>query len=214
MRLTHFFVDRPIFASVIAIIITMVGLFSYPLLPVSQFPDIAPPSINVNVRYPGASAEVMSETVLAPLEQQINGVENMLYMSSTATVAGSSEISVTFRPGTDLDTAQVQVQNRVAVAEPRLPEQVRNLGVVVSKQAPGFLCLITVKSADPTIDIDYMGNWVNTVMRDRILRIDGVSDVRVFGGGDYAMRVWIDPDRATARNLTADEIVARPEKYG
>ncbi|HEY8520128.1 MAG TPA: multidrug efflux RND transporter permease subunit [Gammaproteobacteria bacterium] len=208
MRLAHFFVDRPIFASVIAIVITLVGAFSYPLLPVEQFPPVAPPTISVTVQYPGASAEVISETVLAPLEQQINGVENMLYMTSTAVTAGQSQILVAFEQGTDLDTAQVQVQNRVAVAEPRLPEQVRALGVVVSKQSPGFLMLITMKSSDPAIGIDYLGNWANTVVRDRLLRIDGVGEVRVFGGGDYAMRIWIDPDRAAARNLTAAEIVA------
>src|SRR5690554_5067682 len=207
MRLAHFFVERPIFATVIAIVITLLGAFSYPLLPVAQFPEIAPPTISVSVTYPGASAEVVSETVLAPLEQQINGVENMLYMTSTAVANGQSEILVAFRQGTDLDTAQVQVQNRVAVAEPRLPEQVRALGVVVSKQAPGFLMLVTMKSADPDVGVDYMGNWANTVVRDRLLRIDGVGDVLVFGGGDYAMRIWIDPDRAAARNLTASEIV-------
>ncbi len=208
MRLTHFFVERPIFATVIAIVITLVGAFSYPLLPVSQFPQIAPPSINVSVSYPGASAEVISETVLAPLEQQINGVENMIYMTSTAVVQGQSSISVFFEQGTDLDTAQVLVQNRVAVAEPRLPEQVRNLGVLVSKQAPGFLTLLTMSTSDPEIDIEYLGNWAATTVRDRLLRIEGVSDVRVFGGGDYAMRVWIDPDRAALRNVTASEIVA------
>ena len=207
MRLAHFFVERPIFATVIAIVITLVGSFSYPLLPVAQFPQIAPPTISVAVTYPGASAEIVSETVLAPLEQQINGVENMLYMTSTAVANGQSQILVAFEQGTDLDTAQVQVQNRVAVAEPRLPEQVRALGVVVSKQAPGFLMLVTMKSADPEVGLDYMGNWANTVVRDRLLRIDGVGDVRVFGGGDYAMRIWIDPDRAAARNLTATEIV-------
>jgi hydrophobe/amphiphile efflux-1 (HAE1) family protein len=208
MRLTHFFVERPIFATVIAIVITLLGAFAYPLLPVSQFPQIAPPSINVTVSYPGASAEVISETVLAPLEQQINGVENMVYMTSTAVVAGQSSISVFFEQGTNLDTAQVLVQNRVAVAEPRLPEQVRNLGVSVSKQAPGFLTLLTMSTSAPDIDIDYLGNWANTTVRDRLLRIDGVGDVLVFGGGDYAMRVWIDPDKAAARNLTATEIVA------
>ncbi|MBN1237682.1 MAG: multidrug efflux RND transporter permease subunit [Gammaproteobacteria bacterium] len=208
MRLTRFFVDRPIFASVIAIVITLIGAFAYPLLPVAQFPPIAPPSINVSVQYPGASAEVISETVLAPLEQQINGVDNMLYMTSTAVATGQSSIVVSFEQGTDLDTAQVQVQNRVATAEPRLPEVVRNLGIVVSKQSPGFLMLLTMKSSDPSVGVDYMGNWANTVVRDRLLRLEGVGDVRVFGGGDYAMRVWIDPDRAAARNLTAAEIVA------
>ncbi len=207
MRLAHFFVERPIFATVIAIVITLVGAFSYPLLPVAQFPEIAPPTISVAVTYPGAAAEVVSETVLAPLEQQINGVENMLYMTSTAVANGQSQILIAFEQGTDLDTAQVQVQNRVAVAEPRLPEQVRALGVLVSKQAPGFLMLLTMKSADPAVGVDYMGNWANTTVRDRLLRVDGVGDVRVFGGGDYAMRVWIDPDRAAARNLTAGEIV-------
>src|SRR5690606_38204937 len=195
MRMTHFFVERPIFASVVAIVITLVGFFAYPQLPVSQFPGIAPPSINVSVTYPGASAEVISETVLAPLEQQINGVENMIYMTSTAVVAGQSSISVFFEQGTNLDTAQVLVQNRVAVAEPRLPEVVRNLGVTVSKQAPGFLTLLTMSTSDPNIDIDYLGNWVNTTVRDRLLRIEGVGDVLVFGGGDYALRVWIDPDK-------------------
>lgn len=208
MRLTHFFVDRPIFATVVAIIITLVGAFAYPLLPVSQFPGIAPPSISVSVQYPGASAEVISETVLAPLEQQINGVENMLYMTSTAVVAGASSISVFFEQGTDLDTAQVQVQNRVASAEPRLPEQVRNLGVNVSKESPGFLTLLTLSTSDPSVDIDYLGNWANTTVRDRLLRIEGVSDVLVFGGGDYAMRIWIDADQAASHDLTASEIVA------
>lgn len=207
MRMTHFFVERPIFASVLAIVITLVGFFAYPQLPVSQFPDIAPPSISVSVTYPGASSEVISETVLAPLEQQINGVENMIYMTSTAVVAGQSSISVFFEQGTDLDTAQVLVQNRVAVAEPRLPEVVRSLGVTVSKQAPGFLTLLTMSTADPNIDIDYLGNWANTTVRDRLLRIEGVGDVMVFGGGDYSLRVWINPDKAALRNLTASEIV-------
>src|SRR5690554_7134693 len=181
MRLAHFFVERPIFATVIAIVITLLGAFSYPLLPVAQFPQIAPPTINVGVIYPGASAEVISETVLAPLEQQINGVENILYMTSTAVASGQSQISIFFEQGTDLDTAQVQVQNRVATAEARLPEQVRNLGVVVSKQAPGFLMLLTMSISDPSINIDYLGNWANTAVRDRLLRVNGVSEVMVFG---------------------------------
>lgn len=208
MRLTHFFVDRPIFASVVAIVIMLVGAFAYPLLPVTQFPNFAPPSISVSVQYPGASAETISETVLAPLEQQINGVENMLYMTSTAVVAGQSSISVFFEQGVDLDTAQVLVQNRVASAEPRLPEQVRNLGVNVNKESPGFLTLMTVSTSDPSVSVDYLGNWANTTVRDRLLRIDGVSDVMVFGGGNYAMRIWIDADQAASRDLTASEIVA------
>jgi hydrophobe/amphiphile efflux-1 (HAE1) family protein len=208
MRITHFFVRRPIFASVIAIVITLVGAFAYPQLAVEQFPEIAPPSISVGVQYPGASAEVISETVLSPLEQQINGVEHMLYMTSTAVTTGQSQITVAFEQGTNLDTAQVQVQNRVATAEPRLPAEVRALGITVAKQSAGFLMLVTMKSSDPSVTPDYVGNWVNTVVRDRLLRIEGISDVRVFGGGNYAMRIWIDPDRAAAQGLTAAEIVA------
>ncbi len=208
MRFSHFFIERPIFAGVIAVIITLVGAFAYPLLPVAQFPEISPPSINVSVNYPGASAEVLSETVLAPLEQQINGVENMLYMSSTAVASGSGTVTITFKQGTNLDTAQVQVQNRVAVATPRLPEQVRNLGITVNKQSSGFLMLIAMTSSDPGIDNEYLGNWANTVVRDRLLRLKGIGDINVYGGGNYAMRVSIDPDRAAAHNLTADEIVA------
>ena len=208
MRFSHFFIDRPIFAAVIAVVIALLGAFSYPLLPVAQFPEISPPSINVSVSFPGASAEVVSETVVAPLEQQINGVENMLYMTSTSVSNGTATIQVTFKQGTDLDTAQVQVQNRVAVATPRLPEQVRNLGVTVTKQSPGFLMLLAFKSNDPQVDTDYLGNWAYTTLRDAMLRQEGVSDVNVFGGGAYSMRIWIDPDRAAAHNLTADDIVA------
>ena len=208
MKLSHFFIDRPIFATVIAIIITLVGLFSYPLLPVSQFPEIAPPTIEVNVRYPGASAEVLSETVLAPLEQQINGVENMLYLSSTAVASGSGTVSIAFKQGTDLDTAQVQVQNRVSSVEPRLPEVVRSLGVTVNKQTAGFLMLFALKSSNPNVNVDFLGDWANTILRDRLLRQPGIGEVRVFGGSTYAMRIWIDPDRAAIRNLTAGDIVA------
>ena len=208
MKLSHFFIDRPIFAGVIAVVIVLVGAFAYPSLAVSQFPEISPPSIQVSVNYPGASAEVLSETVLAPLEQQINGVENMLYMSSTAVASGSGSVTVTFKQGTNLDVAQVQVQNRVAVATPRLPEQVRNLGVTVNKQANGFLMLVAMKSNNPSVDGEYLGNWASTLLRDRLLRQKGIGDVLVYGGGNYAMRVLIDPDRAAARGLTADQIVA------
>ena len=158
----------------------------------------------------------MAETVAAPIEQEVNGVENMLYMSSSST-NGAAAITVTFQPGTDLDAAQVLVQNRVALAEPRLPEQVRQIGVTVNKPSTGFLMIVALTSTDPTIDIDYIGNFANTNLRDRLLRLQGVGGVQVFGGGNYAMRVWIDPDRAAARNLTAGEIVAAlrdPERSG
>jgi len=207
MGFSRFFIDRPIFAGVIAVFIALIGAFSLPQLALSQYPEIAPPTINIRTAYPGASAETMASAVAAPLEQEINGVEGMLYMSSSSTSDGSASITVTFKPGTDLDAAQVLVQNRVALAEPRLPEQVRQIGVTVAKQSTGFLMLVALTSDDPNIDVDYLGNYANSVLRDRLLRLEGVGGVQVFGGGLYAMRVWIDPAKAAARNLTAGEIV-------
>jgi hydrophobe/amphiphile efflux-1 (HAE1) family protein len=207
MRLSRFFIDRPIFAAVIAVFITLIGAFAYPLLPLSQYPEIAPPTINIRAAYPGASAETMAETVSAPLEQEINGVEGMLYMTSSSTSDGAVSITVAFQPGTDLDAAQVLVQNRVALAEPRLPESVRQIGVTVNKAATGFLLIAALRSTDPNLDVDYVGNYANSVLRDRLLRLEGVGGVNVFGGGNYAMRIWIDPNKAAARNLTAGEIV-------
>ncbi len=208
MRFSHFFIDRPIFAGVISVFIALIGAFALPLLPLSQYPDIAPPTIAVTAMYPGASAETLAETVAAPIEQEINGVEGMLYMTSSSTADGMATISVTFEPGTDLDAAQVLVQNRVALATPRLPEQVRQVGVTVNKQLSGFLLLVALTSDDPNADLDHIGNFANSTVRDRMLRIKGVGGVQVFGGGFYSMRVWIDPGKASARNLTSDEIVA------
>ena len=207
MNISRFFIERPIFASVIAVFITLIGAFAYPQLSLSQYPEIAPPTISINAFYPGATAETMASTVAAPLEQEINGVEDMLYMSSSSTSSGQSSITVTFEPGTDLDAAQVLVQNRVALAEPRLPDQVRQVGVTVNKQSTGFLMIIALTSNDPNLDIDYVGNYANSNLRDRLLRLEGVGGIQVFGGGNYSMRIWIDPDRAAARNLTAGEIV-------
>ena len=206
MNISRFFIERPIFAAVIAVFITLIGAFAYPQLSLSQYPEIAPPTITINAVYPGASSETMAETVAAPIEQEVNGVEGMLYMSSSST-NGAAGITVTFQPGTDLNAAQVLVQNRVALAEPRLPEQVRQVGVTVNKQSSGFLMIVALTSTDPNLDVDYVGNFANTNLRDRLLRLEGVGGVLVFGGGNYAMRVWIDPDRAAARNLTAGEIV-------
>jgi hydrophobe/amphiphile efflux-1 (HAE1) family protein len=207
MNISGFFIERPIFAGVIAVFVTLIGAFCYPLLPLSQYPEIAPPTIVVQAAYSGASPETIAETVATPLEQEINGVEGMLYMSSSST-QGAAQVTVTFRPGTDLDAAQVLVQNRVGLAEPRLPEQVRQIGVTVNKQATGFLMIVALTSPDGSLDTDYLGNYANTAIRDRLLRLEGVGSVLVFGGGNYAMRVWIDPDKAAARNLTAPEIVA------
>ncbi len=206
MNISRFFIERPIFAAVIAVFITLIGAFAYPQLSLSQYPEIAPPTITINTAFPGASSETMAETVAAPIEQEVNGVEGMLYMSSSST-DGAAGITVTFEPGTDLDAAQVLVQNRVALAEPRLPEQVRQIGVTVSKASTGFLMIVALISDDPNLDVDYIGNFANTNLRDRLLRLEGVGGVNVFGGGNYAMRIWIDPDKAAARNLTAGEIV-------
>ncbi|QAY79459.1 efflux RND transporter permease subunit [Sphingosinicella sp. BN140058] len=208
MNISKFFIERPIFASVIAVFIVLIGAFAYPQLSLSQYPEIAPPTISVTATFPGASAETMADTVATPIEQEINGVEDMLYMSSSSTSAGLTQITVTFKPGTDLDAAQVLVQNRVALAEPRLPEEVRQIGVTVAKQSSGFLMIVALTSTDPNLNIDYVGNFANSNLRDRLLRLEGVGGVQVFGGGNYSMRVWIDPDKAAARNLTADEIVA------
>jgi len=208
MRLSQFFIVRPIFAAVIAVIITVVGGLAYFGLPVSQYPDIVPPTVTVSAVYPGASAETVAETVAAPIEQEINGVDDMIYLSSQSTGDGAVTITVTFRQGTDLNAAQVLVQNRVAIAIPRLPTDVQRLGVVTRKTSPDFLMVVNLVSPDNSLDRGYISNYALTQVRDRLSRIDGVGDVRLFGARDYAMRIWIDPGRAAALNLTAGEIVS------
>ena len=207
MRLSHFFIRRPIFAAVIAIVITLLGAFAFPRLPLAQYPDIAPPTISVVASYPGASAEDVANQLAAPLEQEINGVENMIYMTSSSTADGVVQLTITFAPGTDLDTAQVQVQNRVARAEPRLPEQVRQTGISVNQQSSGFLMLVALRSPGGQLDSEYVANYASSNIKDRLLRIDGVGGAEIFGGGNYSMRIWINPERAAALNLTSDDII-------
>ncbi len=208
MRLSHFFIDRPIFAIVVSTFITVVGAVAYIALPIAQYPEIAPPTIQVTASYPGASAEVVSKTVATPLEEQINGVENMLYFQSQSTGDGALLLTVTFRLGTDLDTAQVLTQNRVAIATPRLPDTVQKLGVTVKKSSPDLLMVIHLLSPDESRDQLYLSNYGTLHIRDQLSRLEGVGDAQVFGSHDYAMRIWLDPDRAAGRDLTAGEIVA------
>jgi len=207
MQFSRYFIDRPIFAAVISIFILLIGAFALPLLPVAQYPQIAPPTIAVTASYPGASAEVLADTVAAPLEQSINGVEDMIYMTSSSTGDGRVTINVVFKLGADLNNAQVLVQNRVTAAEARLPEAVRQLGVTTLKNSPDILLVVFLTSPDGSLDASYMSNYATLQLRDTLARLEGVGDVRVFGSRDYAMRIWIDPDKAAARNLTAGEIV-------
>jgi hydrophobe/amphiphile efflux-1 (HAE1) family protein len=206
MRLSHFFIDRPIFASVISVVFIILGAVAVFRLPIAQYPEIAPPVVNVTGQYPGANAEVVASTVVAPLEQQINGVEHMLYISSNSTVDGRFTISVTFDLGTDLDTAQVQVQNRVAIAQPRLPADVRNIGVTVAKASPDLMMVVHLYSPDQTRDTLFISNYASVNVVDVLTRIDGIGSITVFGSRDYSMRVWLDPDRLQSLGLTANDV--------
>ena len=208
MKLSHFFIDRPIFAMVVSIFITLVGGISYFSLPVAQYPEIAPPTIVVSASYPGASAQVVSETVATPLEQEINGVENMLYMTSQATSDGRLSLTITFALGTDLDIAQVLVQNRGAVAQPKLPDEVQRLGITVRKNSPDLMMVIHLSSPDGSRDQLYISNYVTLQVKDVLARLDGVGDVQTRGARDYSMRIWLDPEKVAARGLTAGEVVA------
>jgi hydrophobe/amphiphile efflux-1 (HAE1) family protein len=208
MNISHFFIDRPIFAAVISIIITLIGGVAYFSLPVAQYPEIAPPSIQVTAQYPGASADIVAKTVATPLEQEVNGVDNMLYMTSQSTSDGSMALTVAFKLGTNLDTAQVLVQNRVAIAQPRLPDEVRSIGVTVTKQSPDLMLVIHLSSPDGSRDLLYISNYATLHVKDVLARIDGVGNVTIFGARDYSMRIWLDPEKLAIRNLTAGDVVA------
>src|SRR5713101_5525098 len=208
MRISHFFIDRPIFAAVISVVFVIVGAVSFFRLPVAQYPEIAPPIINVTGQYPGASADVVASTVVSPIEDQINGVENMIYMSSNATGDGRFSIAVTFDIGTNLDIAQVQVQNRVAIAQPRLPADVRNIGVTVSKSSPDLMMVVHLISPDKSREQLFISNFATLEIKDALTRVDGVGSIIVFGSRDYSMRIWLDPDRLQSLNMTASDVVA------
>ena len=207
MRLSHFFIDRPIFATVVSVLITLIGAISYFALPVAQYPEIAPPTIVVRTSYPGADPQTIADTVSTPLEQQINGVPGMTYMSSTSSNDGSATITITFDVGYPLAIAAVDVQNRVAQAASSLPPIVNQAGVTIRKQNPNFVLIVNLTSPDKSVDPIALSNYAALQIVDPLARLDGVGDIRVFGARDYSMRVWLDPGKVAARNLTAGEVV-------
>ena len=206
--MSKFFIYRPIFATVISLIIILSGAISQRRLPVAKFPDITPPTVQVRAVYPGANAKVISETVASPIEKEVNGVEGMIYMSSVSADDGSYTLTVTFEVGIDLDMATVLVQNRVAVAEPKLPEDVRRQGITTQKQSTSILQFISLTSTDEKMDALFLSNYASLRIKDELSRIDGVGSVTVFGEGDYSMRIWLDPTRLKDRGLTTQDVVA------
>jgi hydrophobe/amphiphile efflux-1 (HAE1) family protein len=207
MNISEFFIERPIFAAVVSTFITIAGALALIKLPVGEYPEVVPPSIVVTANYPGANPKVIADTVAAPLEQAIVGVDDMLYMSSTSTMNGTLSLTVTFKLGADVDRAQVQVQNRVAQAQPRLPQEVRDLGVTTVKSSSDLTMLVNLISPDNRYDALYLRNYATLNVRDVLARLPGMGQVQVFGGGDYAMRVWLDPEKLAVRNLTASDVI-------
>nr|WP_276513785.1 multidrug efflux RND transporter permease subunit [Bradyrhizobium elkanii] len=208
MNLGRLSINQPILAMVLSIVLLIVGAIAYPTLPVSEYPQVVPPTVVVTTQYPGASAQTVSDTVAAPIEQEINGVEDMLYLYSQATSNGQLTITATFKLGTDLDKAQVLVQNRVAIAQPRLPEEVQRNGVTTRKNSPDILMVVFMLSPDDTFDQLYISNYALLQVRDQLLRLDGVGDIQMFGARDYSMRLWLDPDRIANLGLTSTEVLA------
>src|SRR5690349_1141722 len=208
MRLAHFFIERPRFAIVLSTFVTLLGLGALLVLPVAQYPEIVPPTVQITTVYPGASADTVARTVATPLEQQINGVENMLYMSSQSTGDGRLTITVTFRIGVDLNVSQMLTQNRVQDALPRLPEDVQRLGVQVRKAAPSILLAVHIYSPDSSRDTLYLSNYTTLHIKDTLARLQGVGDVQFQGAREYAMRIWLDPDKVAENNLDGSEVLA------
>src|SRR6201996_1143611 len=208
MNLGQLSITRPILAMVMSIVLVIVGAIAYTTLPVAEYPQVAPPTVVVTTTYPGASAQTVSDTVAAPIEQQINGVEDMLYLYSQATSSGQLTITITFKLGTDLDKAQVLVQNRVAIAQPQLPEEVQRNGVVTQKNSPDLMMVVFMLSPDDTFDQLYISNYSLLQVRDQLLRLDGIGDIQIFGARDYSMRLWLDPDKIATLNMTAGDVLA------
>src|SRR5206468_4471744 len=207
VNISRFFIDRPIFAAVLSIVTLILGGIAYGTLPVAQYPEVVPPTIVVQASYPGAPPEVIADTVATPIEQEVNGVEDMLYMSSQSTTDGQMTLTITFRLGTDLDKAQVLTQNRVAIALPRLPEDVRRVGVTTLKSSPDLLMVVHLLSPTKRYDQLYIGNFALIRVRDALRRLEGVGDVNLFGLREYSMRVWLDPGRLASRNIATSDVV-------
>src|SRR5438445_869144 len=208
MNFSHFFIRRPIFAGVLSALIFIIGLIALFKLLISEYPEVVPPTMVVRASYPGAKPKTIAETVASPLEQAVNGVEDSVYMSSQATGDGVMALTVTFKLGTDIDKAQVQVQNRVAQALPKLPEEVRQLGVITTKQSPDLTMVVHLFSPNNRYDEIYLRNYATLQVKDVLARIPGAGSVQLFGSGDYAMRVWLDPNKIAAKGLTASDVVA------
>src|SRR5262245_40938390 len=208
MRFSHFFIERPVFAVVLSLILTIAGAIMLQSLPVSEYPEIVPPTVNIKANYPGASAEVIAETVATPIEQEVNGVDDMLYITSQSTGDGQLSINVVFKPGVNVDQAQVLVQSRVTVVQSRLPDEVTRLGISVRKSSPDLMMVVHMTSPDGSRDQQYIANYASLYIKDALVRIDGVGDVFILGARDYSMRVWLDPAKVAERGLTAGDVIA------
>src|SRR5438045_5479803 len=205
---SHFCIDRPIFASVLSIVLVLAGFVAWRTLPVEQYPNVTPPTVQVTASYPGANALTVRDTVAAPIEEQVSGVEGMMYMSSQSTNDGTYTLTVTFKLGTNPDIAQVLVQNRVSLAQPVIPELVQREGIVVKKQSPNTLMIVNLISPDGRYPDTYLSNYATIEIRDELGRLPGVAGVGYLGQRDYSMRVWLDPDKLAALNLTAADVVS------
>src|SRR5256886_2885987 len=210
--ISHFFIDRPIFASVLSIVLVLGGIVAWRTLPVEQYPNVTPPTVQVTALYPGANALTVRDTVAAPIEQQVNGVEGMMYMSSQSTNDGSYALTITFQHGVDLNIAQVLVQNRVTLATPILPDLVKRRGVTVKKKSPNVLMIVNLYSPDNTKDNLYLSNYATIQLKDELARLQGVGDITYLGQRDYSMRVWLDPGKMEYRKLAANDVVRAIEQ--